>query len=79
MSSKFAQTISDGKYDDQLIALRDHLAERLESAAHREAAPLARQLAIVLERIASQSAPEVSRSDDLANKRAARRAKAATS
>lgn len=76
MASEFAKTIAEGKYDAQLLALRDHLAERLESAAHREAAPLARQLAIVLERIAAQSKPEVSRVDDLASKRAARRSEA---
>lgn len=73
---QLATAIKSGKYDDSLIALRDHLAERLESAAHREAAPLARQLAIVLERINAQAKPEVSRSDDLARKRAARRSEA---
>ncbi len=79
MASQFSETIASGQYDAQLIALRDHLAERLESAAHREAAPLARQLAIVLERIAAQSKPEVSSVDDLAAKRSRRRAKATAS
>jgi hypothetical protein len=79
VASKFTETIASGKYDAQLLALRDHLAERLETAGHREAAPLARQLAIVLERINAQSKPEVSSVDDLAAKRSRRRAASSAS
>ena len=74
-----SETVAEGDYEASLIALRDHLAGRLESAAHREAAPLARQLAIVIERIANLETPGVSRVDDLATKRAKRRSGAKAS
>jgi len=57
-----------------LLALRDELARRLVDA-ERDAAPLARQLTIVLEQIDALPVPgEASRVDDLAKRRQARRA-----
>ena len=59
-----------------LLALRDELARRLVDA-ERDAAPLARQLTIVLEQIDALPVPgEASRVDDLAKRRQARRAAA---
>ena len=57
-----------------LLALRDELARRLVDA-ERDAAPLARQLTIVLREIEQLPVPgEASRVDDLAKRRASRRA-----
>ena len=57
-----------------LLALRDELARRLVDA-DRDAAPLARQLTIVLREIEQLPVPgEKSRVDDLAKRRARRRA-----
>jgi hypothetical protein len=57
-----------------LLALRDELARRLVDA-ERDAAPLARQLTIVLREIEQLPVPgEKSRVDDLAKRRASRRA-----
>ena len=57
-----------------LLALRDELARRLVDA-ERDAAPLARQLTIVLREIEQLPVPgEKSRVDDLAKRRARRRA-----
>jgi hypothetical protein len=57
-----------------LLALRDELARRLVDA-DRDAAPLARQLTIVLREIEQLPVPgEKSRVDDLAKRRASRRA-----
>jgi hypothetical protein len=56
-----------------LLALRDELARRLVDA-ERDAAPLARQLTIVLEQIAALPVPgAASKVDDLAKRRASRR------
>lgn len=56
-----------------LLALRDELARRLVDA-DRDAAPLARQLTIVLREIEQLPVPgEKSRVDDLAKRRAQRR------
>lgn len=57
-----------------LTALRDLLAVRLVGAEPRESAPLARQLREVLTVLASLAEPEESGLDDLAARRAGRRA-----
>ena len=55
-----------------LLALRDELARRLVDA-DRDAAPLARQLTIVLQQIDALPVPgEASRVDDLAKRRASK-------
>ena len=70
------EVIAEGDLRAALIALRDHLAARLQ-VAERDAAPLARQLADVLRQIDELPAPETESSlDDLAGRRAARRATA---
>lgn len=69
--------VREGDLRLSLTALRDHLAERLLSA-ERDAAPLARQLTIVLRELAALPNPaEESKVDEIAARRAARRAKAA--
>ena len=70
------EVVRAGDHRASLIALRDHLAERL-AVAEKDAAPLARQLQIVLTQIASLPASESgSKLDEIAARRAARRAKA---
>ena len=67
------EVVAEGDLRESLIALRDVLAERLEEAKPAESAPLARQLADVLARIAALPGEEKSRLDDLAARRAKRR------
>ena len=65
---------ASGDRREALLALRDELARRLVDA-DRDAAPLARQLMIVLREIEQLPVPgEKSRVDDLAKRRARRRA-----
>lgn len=65
---------ASGDRREALLALRDELARRLVDA-DRDAAPLARQLTIVLREIEQLPVPgEKSRVDDLAKRRARRRA-----
>ena len=65
---------ASGDRREALRALRDELARRLIDA-DRDAAPLARQLTIVLREIEQLPVPgEKSRVDDLAKRRARRRA-----
>jgi hypothetical protein len=67
---------ASGDRRETLLALRDELARRLVDA-DRDAAPLARQLTIVLREIEQLPTPgEKSRVDDLAKRRASRRAAA---
>jgi hypothetical protein len=64
---------ASGDRREALLALRDELARRLVDA-DRDAAPLARQLTIVLEQIDALPVPgESSRVDELAKRRASRR------
>lgn len=68
------QAMASGSRRDALVALRDHLAQRL-LVADKDAAPLARQLTIVLREIAELPALDKESSlDDLAKRRASRRA-----
>jgi hypothetical protein len=62
-----------------LEALRDHLARQLEDAEPRECAAIARQLASVLAQLEAMAPPKKSRADELAKRRAARRAAAKVS
>ena len=65
---------ASGDRREALLALRDELARRLVDA-DRDAAPLARQLTIVLREIEQLPVPGAkSRVDDLAKRRARRRA-----
>lgn len=73
-SGSLPDAISSGDLRTQLIALRDLLTERIAAAEPKETAPLARQLADVLVRIAGLPGDEKSGLDDLAAKRAKRRA-----
>jgi len=69
-----AEAMASGSRRDALVALRDHLAQRL-LVADKDAAPLARQLTIVLREIAELPALDKESSlDDLAKRRANRRA-----
>ena len=64
---------ASGDRREALLALRDELARRLVDA-DRDAAPLARQLTIVLREIEQLPMPGAkSRVDDLAKRRAVRR------
>lgn len=58
-----------------LEAIRDALAEAIEAAAPNEVAALSKQLVDVLGRIESLPTKEASAVDDLAAKRAARKAR----
>jgi hypothetical protein len=70
------EVVAEGDRRAALVALRDHLAQRL-LVAEKDAAPLARQLADVLRQIDEIPAPEMeSTLDDLAGRRAARRSAA---
>ena len=65
--------VASGDRREALLALRDELARRLVDA-DRDAAPIARQLTIVLREIEQLPVPgEKSRVDDLAKRRAVRR------
>ena len=65
--------VASGDRREALLALRDELARRLVDA-DRDAAPIARQLTIVLLEIEQLPVPgEKSRVDDLAKRRAQRR------
>ena len=59
-----------------LQALRDHLADCLAAAEPEKAAPLARELRQVLAELDALAEPKGSTVDDLARRRAARRAAA---
>ena len=70
------EVVAEGDRRAALVALRDHLAQRL-LVADKDAAPLARQLADVLRQIDEIPAPEMeSTLDALAGRRAARRSAA---
>jgi hypothetical protein len=68
------ETIAKGDRLESLIVLRDHIAELLEKASPRDASPLSRQLTVIIEKIAEHEKPPQSRVDELAGKRAKRRA-----
>lgn len=71
-------SLTCGNYTERLSALRDLLAVRLENASARDVAPIARQLADVDARLEALSIPEESdQVDEIAQRRAARRADAA--
>lgn len=60
---------------EALEAIRDALAQSLEVAQANEVAPLSKQLVDVLGRLAALPVKEASTVDDLAAKRAARKAR----
>lgn len=64
--------IQSGDSRKSLVALRDYLAVLLDAAEAKDAAPLARQLALTLEKLSALPAGEASPLDDLAARRAAR-------
>lgn len=74
---KFSTVVKAGNRRETLIALRDLLATRLESASDRDAAALALRLQSVMTELGDQGGAEDGSVDDLAAKRAARRSKAA--
>jgi len=68
------EEVASGDLRRSLVALRDVLAVTLTEAEPRERAPLARQLTVVLERIAAiPEAEEESLTDELRRRREARR------
>lgn len=70
-------SLTSGPYLERLVALRDLLAERLIIAGPRDVAPIAKQLADVDARIEELSVPEETDGvDEIAERRAARRAEA---
>lgn len=72
-----ALSLTSGPYLERLIALRALLAERLHAAGPRDVAPIAKQLADVDARIEELSVPEETDGvDEIAQRRAARRAEA---
>lgn len=72
----FVERVQAGDYRAQLLELRDLLAETISRAEPREVASLSRQLAQVLAILDQLKVPEVSRVDEIARKRAARRSAA---
>jgi hypothetical protein len=71
------EAMATGDPRTQLVAMRDHLARRLEEAEDRSAAPIAARLADVVERLADlPDSEEVDSVDDLASRRTRRRAAA---
>lgn len=74
---RLSTVVKSGDRRETLIALRDHLASRLESASDRDAAALSLRLQSVLAELGDEVAREGGSVDDLAAKRAARRAGAA--
>ena len=74
-----ADVIATGTRREQLEALRDHLAQELENApAGIAIAPIAAQLRSVLADLESLPTGKGSTVDDLAQRRASRRAEAAS-
>ena len=74
-SRPVAETVRDGDQVKSLEAVRDVLARMLDEATPRDCAPIAARLSQVLERLAALSKPEgVSKRDELAKRRASRRA-----
>lgn len=68
------EEVASGDLRRSLVALRDVLAVTLTEAEPKERAPLARQLTVVLERIAAiPEAEEESLTDELRRRREARR------
>lgn len=60
--------VKEGDYVGSLTALRDHLAKLLDDALPNEAASIARQLSLVLDKInALPEAKEASRLDGIAD------------
>lgn len=76
-----SEEVASGDVRRSLTALRDHLAQALENCRRADAvAPIARQLADVIERL--EKLPDENREsavDDLTKRRSARRAAAAGS
>lgn len=72
------QVVAAGDYAASLIALRDYLARQLDECdSKRDVAALSARLADVLDRIAAiPNNAEVSAADEVAKRRAARRASA---
>ena len=76
--ASLTEIVAAGDRRASLEALRDHLARLLETA-ERDHAAIARQLTVVLRELDELPNPaEESRVDDIAAKRAARMAKAAS-
>lgn len=73
----FVAAVTSGDRGEALAALRDLLAVSLEETPPEKRAPLAKQLVDVLGQLDTLPAKEVSPSDDLRARRAARRADAA--
>lgn len=71
--------VAEGDIRASLEALRDKLAIEVDAANGREVAPLAKQLADVLERLEALPRTEGSRVDELARRRAERLPGAAVS
>jgi len=80
MAGELVEIVQEGDRRKSLEAIRDHVARELGYAEGRDVAALAKQLADVIREL--DGLPDANRGsavDDLANKRAARRAKAAGS
>lgn len=73
---RLVDVVKVGDHAASLVALRDHLAEAVQSCdSMRDLAALSARLADVLERIeSSPTKAEVSPADEVAQRRAARRA-----
>ena len=72
--SDFQEAIASGDYRKSLEALRDRIAADILSVDGCHTAPLAKQLADVLAKLDTLKPAEESRVDDLAARRADRRA-----
>lgn len=73
-AASLREVVAAGDRRASLIALRDELAKRLQDA-DRDVAPISRQLLLVLRELDQLPTPaEESKVDELANRRARRRA-----
>lgn len=80
MTEPLPTVIASGDHRRALEALRDKLAEELDSSTGRDAATIAKELRAVLDMLSKLPATaEVSQVDQLAARRAARRANTAAS
>lgn len=75
----FADEVASGDRRRALVALRDRLVAAIEETEGFHVAPLAKQLTDVLAQLDQLKEPEVSARDDLAKRRAERRAGASVS
>lgn len=79
MAKDLVNAVESGDRREALEAIRDRLAAEMAGAEGRDAATIAKELRAVMTELDALPGGEVSKLDDLAARRAARRADAASS